>query len=190
MKNLKSLFLFVFSFFVAASLFASEVKEMNRSNVTDKEANPNRVKTDSILNFKLGYGFVAGEGIDVGSGVAFGIGYRAEMDNFSLDVNLLDTTINWKDVTSMDMSIIKLGGGYFFLPLSNVSPYLGVNLSFGVTSIDEESQWGLRGGVYTGMEFMRVSDVRFFIQADATLPFYTIYDHYYPTFAFSLGIGF
>jgi len=154
-----------------------------------------------LFIIKLGYGFLAGP--EIGSGFALGFGYRYELDEIALDISF--GSIVWNNSSNFfegdfggDFEAVKLGGLYFLSPTSNNSFYLGGGLSYGVTLFsennDSDANWGLRGNLSTGFEFMRASNMRFFIQADAILPFYKANydssDKYIPTFAISVGAGF
>lgn len=71
------------------------------------------------------------------------------------------------------------------------------------SSVQMYSGSGLQGEISVGYEFLRASTIRMFLQADATLPFYTVHRYTYdsalgaavggsawvPSLAFSFGIG-
>ena len=204
---------------VRALLTGSTVGAMrvtDRTNVTAPQAQPRRVGIDSFGYARLGYGVMLGNG--GGSHPAFGFGYRAELDSWGLDVSFLNQQIpssHGYGTGGMSGSLLKLQALYFTNPRANASAYFGGGLSWGITSgsnggsAESYQSWhgsGLQGDVTAGYELPRASDLRVFVQADATLPFYrtagTAYTYsqghsttvrtghrYHPTVALSVGVG-
>lgn len=206
---------------VRALLSGSSVGSMtvvDRTNVTTPQAEPRRVGIDSFGYARLGYGRMLGEGGAANPVVGFG--YRAELDAFALDLSFLNQQLPSSDsaysaAPGMSGSLLKLTGLYFTSPHANASAYLGGGLSWGVTSRsvgssqNGYSSWsgsGLQGELTAGYELPRASDLRVFVQADATLPFYhttgqtfmysqgrsstvTTGQSYNPSVTLSIGLG-
>jgi hypothetical protein len=181
------------------------------------------VHSESFGYARLGHGRVVGA---EGSGKPLiGFGYRAELDSFALDVSFLNQQLPVASATfdttgTSAGSLLKLEGLYFTNPGRNASAYFGGGLSWGVTSsrsgrtVSSSSEYsysswsgsGLQGELTAGYELPRASALRFFVQADATLPFYrttgtvttyaqsrsstlTLGHRYNPSIALSLGVG-
>jgi hypothetical protein len=169
---------------------------VNRGNVTKPQAEPKRVGIDSFGYAKLGYGTMLGEG--GAENPAIGFGYRAELDAFALDVSFLNQQVPSSNraataATAMSGSLLKLTGLYFTNPQVNASAYFGGGVSWGATSRSGGSSqngystWsgsGLQGELTAGYELPRASEMRVFVQGDATLPFYRAAGH---TFVYSQG---
>ena len=206
---------------VRALLTGSSVGAMNvvdRTNVTTPQAEPKRVGIDSFGYARLGYGSMLGPG---GSGnAAIGFGFRAELDSWGLDISFFNHQLpssNGGHGGSYGMagSLLKLQGLYFLNPRANASAYFGGGLSWGATtgssgsSPNGYSSWhgsGLQGELTAGYELPRASELRVFVEADATLPFYhtsgqavtfsqgrssavTTGRHYNPSITVSVGLG-
>jgi len=206
---------------VRALLTGSDVGAMDvidRTNVTTAQADVKRVQIDSFGYARLGYGSMLGGG---GShNPVFGFGYRAELDSFALDVSFFNEQLPSYDTgagtsTGMSGSFIRLEGLHFVRPRANASAYFGGGVSWGVTSgpststPNAYSSWhgsGLQGELTVGYEMPRATDLRVFVQADATLPFYKTHGEtftyaqgrsttvvagrrYNPSIALSVGIG-
>jgi hypothetical protein len=218
----------LYSQLVRALLTGSAVGAMNvvdRTNVTTPQAEPKRVSVDSFGYARLGYGSVLGSG---GSGnPVIGFGYRAEMDSFGLDVSFLNQQLPSSNGTygssgsTYAGSLLKLEGLYFTNPRGNRSAYFGGGLGWGAITASSGSaaysssssytysSWsgsGLQGELTAGYELPRASDLRVFVQTDATLPFYrttarttaysqgrpstvTLGHRYNPSIALSVGLG-
>ena len=206
---------------VRALLTGSSVGAMDvvdRTNVTTPQAEPKRVGVDSFGYARLGYGSVLGE--EVAGNPLIGFGWRAEMDSFGLDISFLNqqlpsTSGAYGSSSHMAGSLLKLEGLYFTNPTGNASAYFGGGLSWGAVSASRSgagtgySSWhgsGLQGELTAGYELPRASELRLFVQADATLPFYrttgqtsaysggrystvTAGHRYNPSIALSIGIG-
>ena len=179
----------VYSQMVRAILTGRDVGSMrvvDRTNVTDTQASPKRVEIDSFGYARLGYGAVLGEGGS--SSPAMGFGYRAELDSFGFDVSFLNEQLpsssgGYGSSSGMSGSLLKLEGLYFVRPRDNATAYFGGGLSWGVTALSTSassnsySSWsgsGLQGELTAGYELPRASALRFFVQADAALPFYRV----------------
>jgi hypothetical protein len=172
---------------VRALLTGSAVGAMNvidRTNVTTVQATPKRVGIDSFGYARLGYARMLGQG---GTGSpAFGFGYRAELDSWGLDVSFLNQQLPSANSAfgrsgGVAGSLLKLQGLYFVNPRANASAYFGGGISWGTTSGSSDSSpngyssWrgsGLQGELTAGYELPRASELRVFVQTDATLPFY------------------
>ncbi len=204
-----AMFLFVILVFVSGTIMANNTKmessgdtEITRNNVSDKMANPNRIKADGLFYGRLGYGAVVGSDVG-GHGVAFGFGYRYELDRFGVDFSFGNTIFNASDKDNdwgFDEGVVRLGGLWFLSPTTDITPYIGLGLSYGATVASEPSNddykwnWGLRGDISGGIELMRTSTIRFFIEGDLILPFYKTEngsgdENYSPSVVGSLGIG-
>jgi hypothetical protein len=173
---------------VRALLTGSSVGAMNvvdRTNVTTAQAEPRRMGIDSFAYARLGYASMLGTG---GTGSpAIGFGYRAELDSWGLDISFLNQQLPSSNGAlgasngGMAGSLLKLQGLYFLNPRANASAYFGGGISWGTTtgssssSQNGYSSWrgsGLQGELTAGYELPRASELRVFVQADATLPFY------------------
>jgi hypothetical protein len=181
---------------------------VTRNNVTTTQMVPARVEADSLWYLRLGFAGVLGS--TTASGPQFGFGYRYELDNFAIDASFLNLMVDTSSNTSgtskeaITGDWIRLMGLYFFNPVENRSAYLGAGLSWGVTALYDSgirySGNGLQAQIAAGYEVLRASTIRLFIQADASLPFYTagvdtLYSApsdktiYAPVFGISLGLG-
>lgn len=193
---MKKFFLTTMLLFICTPvLFAEE--ELNRRNVTDELAKPKRVKADDLFYAKLGYGSFLST-FD-SHGTSFGFGYRYEMDQVAVDVSFANTVFGHKGNSGLSFTYLRLQGLYFFSPLSNSSLYLGAGLGYGSRGIENDdgnfyTSHGLEGTASVGFETMRVSNIRLFVQLDATFPMddieYEGESVYAPTIALSMGIGF
>lgn len=210
----------LYSQLVRAMLTGSDVGAMDivdRTNITTPQSDIRRVGIDSFGYARLGYGSVIGGGTS--GHPAFGFGFRAELDAFALDVSFLNQQLPSSSVYGSSSgaagSFVKLEALRFAHPRSNASPYFGGGLSWGVTSAyggssaTSYSSWsgsGLQGELTAGYEWPRATELRVFVQADATLPFYRTHaetitysqsrsnilstgSRYNPAVALSIGIG-
>lgn len=175
-------------------------KPMSGFNVTDRtnvtaaqESSPHRVQVDSFGYARLGYGGIFGGDRAYGS-PSFGLGYRAEMDAFGLDVSFLNFAIArssdyYGATPAMTGEWLRLEGLYFLKPTANATAYVGGGISYGgvsftssasptqyrgVTYMDAEhfDGSGLMGVLTAGYEVPRASAMRVFIQADVVIPFF------------------
>jgi hypothetical protein len=193
----------LYSQMVRAILTGSSIGAMNvldRTNVTTPQAEPKRVHADTFGYGRLGYGRVLGK--DGSGNPVLGFGIRAEMDSFGLDVSFLNYQLpssggGYGSAGSLGGSLLKLEGLYFVNPKANTSAYFGGGMSWGTTSGHSSTasasssysytSWsgsGLQGELTAGYELPRASELRIFVQADATLPFYRVTGQ---TYAFSAG---
>lgn len=161
---------------------------IDRTNVTEAQsAPPRRVKIESLTYARLGYGGVFGD--RTYGGPSLGFGYRAELDTFALDVSFLNFQIPSSGASSSSQrgssgSVLKLQGLHFVNSKANATAYFGGGLSYGFTDFGGSSGvgyytsgWqgnGLQGELTVGYEVPRSSALRVFVEADATLPFYTV----------------
>jgi hypothetical protein len=163
---------------------------VDRTNVTEAQASQPRVQSDSFGYARLGYGSIFGDRSY--GGPALGLGYRAELDAFGIDVSFLNYQVPstgsnsyyGSSQGSMAGSVLKLEGLYFMNPKANATPYLGGGVSYGFTDFggtygnsNYRSSWhgsGLQGELTVGYELPRASTLRMFVQADTILPFYTV----------------
>ena len=192
---------------------------VDRTNVTSAQQAPNRVEADSLWYLRIGYGLALGP--TTGYGVAFGFGYRYELDELGIELSFLNLVIGNNNNSSGSATVTgdwaKIMGLYFLSPISTGSFYLGGGLSWGMaaaagnatgatgstSSFETYTGSGLQGELSVGYEFLRASTIRMFLQADATLPFYTVHRYTFddttgamqsasswvPSLAFSFGIG-
>jgi hypothetical protein len=194
---------------ITAALISGEEGQTagtNRHNVTKKQAAPRRTRADSIYYTRLGYGAVLGG--DFASGPAVGFGWRYELDSVGIDISGLNFILDTSDGDGFNFTLVRLGGLYFFDPVSDTTPYVGAALSWGWTGVYEElddgfttySGNGLQGEIGAGYEFLRSSTLRVFVEANAVLPFYTASRNtfeanneesvYTPQFTINLGLGY
>lgn len=181
-----------------------DVGVADRHNVTYEQVAPNRVQSDNLGYITVGYGVTGGG--DTAPGPSLGGGYRYELDRFAVDAGLhLDMAQSGAPASRFGFQA-GIRGLYFFSPTTSSSPYLGGGLSFGAasTELDHVSYYGagLAGRASLGYEFLRESTIRFLVEADAVLPFYSLdrssesslaaagpANVYAPTFGINLGIA-
>ena len=155
---------------------------VDRTNVTAVQDLPaRRVQSDSYWHARLGYGGVFG--YETHGVPSLGFGYRAEFDRFGVDVSFFNYHFDQGSgyyaarKTAIAGSLLKLEALYFSNPTANRTPYFGAGLSWGGTDLGEgQRSWsgqGLQGELTTGYAFARATNVRLFVQGDATLPFYS-----------------
>ena len=154
---------------------------VDRTNVTASQDLPaRRVQSDTYWHARLGYGGVFGNQTH---GVpALGFGYRAEFDRFGVDLSFFNYHFDQGSGyyasrgSAIAGSLLKLEGLYFTSPTANRTAYFGGGLSWGGTNLGEgQKSWngqGLQGELTTGYELARATNVRLFVQGDATLPVY------------------
>jgi hypothetical protein len=189
---------------------------VDRTNVTSAQAERRRVHTDSIWYGRLGYGAVfSGGAYETPS---LGFGYRAELDNFAIDLSFLNLQLpspgGYASPRAHASTWLKLSGLRFVSPEANRSAYFGGGLSCGHTTINRDttfsfpnysSSWsgsGLQGELTAGYELARATTLRMFVQADVVLPFYQVTSEtftingpvsrdsrYAPSLVLSVGIG-
>ncbi len=174
----------------------------DRHNVTLDQAAPRRVQSDNLGYVTIGYASTRGG--DAAYGPTIGGGYRYELDRFAVDANLM-LTMGQKGARATQTGFTAgIRGLYFLDPTASASPYLGVGVSFAAIGTEVNSVsfngGGLAGRVSFGYEFLRESTIRFLVEADAQLPFFTL-DHdassvgglpesiYAPTVGLNLGIA-
>ena len=193
---------------------------VDRTNVTVSQTTPQRVQADSFGYVRLGYGSIFGD--HAYGGPALGFGYRVELDSFGVDVSFFNlqvpTSPGYYESSSGGTagSLLKIEGLYFTNRVANASAYLGGGISWSHTDFGSggavnssttvyQSGWtgsGLQGELTVGYEMPRSSTLRLFVQADATLPFYTVsgqtfsstsgyvaQHRYAPSLVVSLGLG-
>jgi hypothetical protein len=165
---------------------------VDRTNVTAaQDLEPRRVRSDSFWYARLGYaGIFASQTYGA---PALGFGYRAEFDSVGVDVSFFNYAFHTSDgyygssSSAFTGSLLKLEGMYFTNPKSNQTAYVGAGASWGGTDANVGTRYahgsGLQGELTTGYELGRATSVRFFVQADAILPFYklTSETYTYPT---------
>lgn len=164
----------------------SGMSAVDRTNVSETQAAPLRVGSDSVFYARLGYGAIFGDRAYGVPSVGL-IGYRHELDSFGVDVSFLNFQLKPSsgygaygagEPSGWSGSWLKLEGLYFKRPLANQTPYFGGGLSWGGTSLQNGSRFwdgsGLQGELTAGYELARASTIRLFVQADAGLPFYNL----------------
>ncbi len=182
---------------------------LTRSNVTAAQAAPRRAEADSLWYARVGYGLTAGGGSTAGP--AIGFGYRHELDQLGIDFSFVNLTFAHSDSTtgsgnaSISGSWARLLAYFFVNPEGNSTVYAGGGLSWGGSAVSSGggtySGSGLQGELSLGVELLRASSIRLFVQADATLPFYRSTadfggvtgasgSRYTPTFVIAFGGGF
>ena len=197
---------------------AGQHHTVDRSNVTSAQATGLRVHSDSYFYARLGYGSTFNEspyGMP-----SLGFGHRSEMDSFAIDVSFLNFQVhngnNYSSPSNVTAAtLLKLEALYFVHSKASATPYFGGGLGWGYVSAGSDvsyngtinksySAWngnGLQGELTAGYEFARTTTLRLFVQADASLPFYSATSNsyltgnvvtnrrYVPSLAFSLGLG-
>jgi hypothetical protein len=181
----------------------SSLANIDRTNVTATQATARRYYSDSIWYGRLGYGSVFGDNAYATPSV--GVGFRAELDSFGIDISFLnfqfESSDDWYSSGASASSLLKLSGLYFLNAKANSTPYFGGGLSYGNTSFggggydfyqpsQNHQYWtpwegrGLQSELTVGYELARATSLRMFVQADAVLPLYevssTTYGRYGP----------
>ena len=172
----------------AGDFSSAEAREINRHNVTNKEAAPNRVRDDSLAYVTVGPAWLPN--IEANElPMAIGGGWRRELDNFALDLGgSLYLAVGNEETEEVGVSgTVTLMGHYFFNGVADSSPYLGMGMGYGFMAMNKSTDdealaeegltyggAGLHGKVALGFEAMRSSTIRLFMQLDATLPFYDL----------------
>jgi len=179
---------------------------VDRRNVTDTQAQRQRVHADAVWYAKLGYGTTTAAGGHAGP--AFGFGRRWELDRVGINLGFLNfiTYQDQDEFEGVSVSWIDLGADYFFDPYGNSSAYVGAGLSLGNHSLPEVGGTyegvGLQGKASIGYELFRASTIRLLIQLDTMLPMYRLTRSvtliageertekvYSPTFGLAMGLG-
>ena len=131
---------------------------------------------------RLGYGAAFAE--QTRRAPAIGLGLRAELDTFAVDVSVANFALAFDPYDDMSGvavgSWLKLEALRYLTPDAQGSAYLGGGLSWGRVSIDRGGEsgatsWhgsGLQGELTGGYEMGRHSDIRIFVQANAALPLF------------------
>jgi hypothetical protein len=160
---------------------------IDRTNVTAAQgAEPKRITIDSIGYARLGYGGVFGD--RTYGAPSIGFGYRGELDSFGFDVSFLNFQLPSSSYYASGAgsgSLLKLQGLRFVSPKANATAYYGGGLSYGFTNFGGGSNGagaynsysqgqGLQGELTVGYEVPRSSTLRVFVEANATLPFYSV----------------
>jgi hypothetical protein len=131
---------------------------ITRNNITNKQANPERLKTDNLYFFSLGYSIASASPAIQG-------GYRYELDQWAVELSFM---------LADKKSSLAMGALYFFSPLANNSAYGGAGIGLGATDKDACSGSGLEANAKLGYMFLRASTIRFFAQADVIQPIYKL----------------
>ncbi len=198
--------------FLSGQPMSTNGLNVTRDNVTANQAAPRRAEADSLWYARLGYGLTLGGAS--AAGPAFGGGYRYELDRLGIDLSFFNLAYQHTESTtgqndaSISGSWARILAYYFADPTGNFSLYAGGGLSWGGAAVSSSghtySGSGIQGELSAGYEMLRASSIRLFVQADATLPFYTsTYDNtdyitgittrgsrYTPTFVIALGGAF
>jgi hypothetical protein len=162
---------------------------LDRTNVTAAQSRANRVHTDRYVYARVGYGSVFGERILRTAGM--GVGYRAELDSFGIDVSFFNVQSSGSSFGASGgattVSLVKLQALYFLKPTANASPYVAGGLSWGATGFSAGANpqqretysavWhgsGLQGELAIGYELPRASMLRMFVEGTVVLPFYRV----------------
>jgi hypothetical protein len=149
---------------------------VNRNNVTAKQAVPMRVESDSLIHLSFGSGLIVGAPVD-GVPINLGGSYRYELDSFGIDIggSLLIMSDDEKGDAFVQGS---LAGLYFFNGEANHSLFAGGGLGLSRTGVEVDDVFYDGGGMHAravfGYEFLRASTIRFSLQADLTIPFYSL----------------
>jgi hypothetical protein len=187
---------------------------VDRTNVPASQTSSRRVRSDMFTYARVGYSGIVGDQIYGAPAVGFGL--RGELDSFGIDVSFLNYQVNTSRSNSYyssganSGSWIKLQVLHFRNPAGDVTSYFGGGLGWGwagFSAVGENgAHWdgsGLEGELTAGYEFARATNVRLFVQADASLPFYKVASssysregivtssgsRYAPSVVFSLGVG-
>jgi hypothetical protein len=146
-----------------------------------------RVNTGGFPYARLGYGGVVGERLH--GTPAFGLGYRAELDEIAVDVSIFNvqvqTTGYGQTGGAGTFSLVKLQALYFLNAEVDGSPYIGGGMSWGSTNFSAKAHdrdvyvpdWdgsGLQGELTVGYELARASTLRIFFEGNVVLPFYQV----------------
>jgi len=172
---------------------------IDRENVTSLQSlPPKRMASESFSYARLGYG---------SAGPGMGFGHRTEGDGIALDVSFMNFQMAsgrsagyYGSDGSASFSWVKLEALHFTNRVANASPYVGGGLSWGgaYASDSNYTSWegsGLQGELTAGYEVGRASTLRMFVEADATLPFYSLTSsraggsRYNSSFVIAVGLG-
>jgi hypothetical protein len=200
----------IYSQLVRAILSGRPVGSMtsvvDRTNVIEMQANPNRVHSDALFYVRLGYGGV----LNGSGGPAMGMGVRRELDAFALDVSFLNVQIasdaGYPYGGGSSGSWLKLSALRYLNRTGNATPYVGGGMSWGSVIASHPNRHlhgsGLQGELTAGYEMLRASNIRLFIQSDVVFPFYSAKAQvfgarmtplserrYMPSASLSVGVG-
>jgi len=149
---------------------------VNRNNITAKQALPNRVESDSLIHVSFGSGLIIGANPD-SVPINLGLSYRYELDHFGIDFGGSMLFIPGEGDDKAALAQASLSGLYFFNGEANHSSFAGAGLglsSMGISQDDfDYSGGGMHARAMIGYEFLRASTIRFSVQADLTIPFYS-----------------
>lgn len=197
------------SLVTGATLGDTAGSSVSRSNVTSRQATPNRIENDSLVYANVGPGYIVGVDPDEVP-ITIGGGYRYELDAFALDLGGQLVIASGEDSGGVSL-FGNVGALYFLDPVANNSAFVGGGLGLGTMSADKDGEsfagGGLHARVSAGYEFFRASTMRFIVQADATFPLYDLEGEegrtdgmgnpipesdslYTPVFGLSIGGGF
>ena len=173
------------------------VDTKTRKNVTDRQADPNRVKSDNLVYVNLGAGYTMGGTESAYMDTAYGFGYRYELDNLGLDVSFRvqmasedrrefdEPEFGQIDTEGHEVpETVALSGNlrafYFSNPSESATFYYGGGMSYGVMNFyRHDKEWGnagLMANGTVGYEFMRTSTIRMFVESNVYLPFFSASD--------------
>jgi hypothetical protein len=113
--------------------------------------------------------------------MAFGLGYRQELDTYAVDVSVANIVDPSDDdaATHADSagSYVRVLGLYFLNPRSNATAYVGGGASWGFSHLVEDARTLTGSGPQAegalGLELLRASTIRLFVQLEASLPLYS-----------------
>jgi|RhiMetdeSRZDD1v2_1073273.scaffolds.fasta_scaffold38322_7 hypothetical protein len=183
---------------------------VDRTNVTASQTSSRRVGSDRFGYARVGYSGIFSD--RTYGAPAVGLGYRAELDSFGIDVSFLNSQISsssgYNSAGASAGSLLKLEVLHFTNPSGNTTKYFGGGVGWGWTNIESGglnrrygNGSGLEGDLTAGYEIARATTVRLFAQLDAALPFYKVISNTYsrsgvvttsryaPSLVFSVGLG-
>jgi hypothetical protein len=199
---------------------------VDRTNVSVTQAAKLRVDSDNVFYARLGSTAIFGDKVYGMPSIGL-LGYRHELDTFAVDVTFLDFNMKTggtggtygADESGVTFEWLRLRGLRYTNAYANQSLYFGGGIGYGTTSVSKGSTYnsttyrsplhgsGLDGELTVGYEIGRASTVRVMLQADATLPFYSLQSteyaytrnystyssttstHYSPSLTFSVALG-
>jgi hypothetical protein len=163
---------------------------------------PGWVESESIWYARAGVGGTAGPVRAVGPMIGFG--YRYLLKGFGIDVSAVNLMFPANQGDAEHSASVGITGSWLkIMGLYVASPtiYLGAGASWGGVGVASNTEafdgHGVQAEASAGFLALRSGTLRLFVQADASLPLFTIARDfpvggataYIPTFCVSLGLG-
>jgi len=171
---------------ISALLNDEEVSDtVTRDTVTAAESEEaNRVNVEGLFYLKLGGAGAIHTKQGDGNGIGLGMGYRYEMDRWAIDIGY-SGYLPTNYAANYAHSQLQLQALRFADDQADKTLYYGGGIGLG-----GGDGFGLEGGLTVGYEMFRATNIRLFVQGDATLPLYRVNDGYLFYSGVSLGFAF